>query len=712
MTATRAPVRRMTTSRPVARVSWLPGTASIVFSSDVGYAADDPLAQVGVLSAAGDTVWSSDRGRWRVWDLAPAPDDQLVAVIESTERDDLRRSRAHVLRVGTNEVVWSQDEQAFPYGSGGRFFIQRVLFTPDGRWLLGCGPLVHKETGEPLSKPWRLDLRTRKFDELLPDDRDVRDLAVSPDSRLVAIATGDGLVVVEADTGGEVRELRVEGGVSAVAFGADSLHVAAACNDGNLRLIRTDQDDGRPTIISVEPGVPVYATAFSPDGKWAAAVVDTGIGLYGVSDAGPRFQPIADVRNSSKVAFSPDLRYFAAQPTMDDTFLPGLALLDVRTGARLWHSDGGEITDFAFSEDGSRLVAGGKNADGTSGFVHVYDTGAEQRRIPLGGAVTAVVTLQQRPAARLALLAGIDPVRGPLATVLNLDSGAAVLERAHPAPVTALAFSPDGECLVTGCADRMLRLFRGFSSEAAWTFGHGAAVTVLAFSPTGEWIVTGSADRFARMIGRDTGEPRWQHAHQGAVTAVGIAPDDTWVATGSADRSTRILDAATGEERHSLQQDRAVVALALGPDGGLLATGNQDGTVRLLDTSTGTELGTVAHSFPIGAIAVSPDGTTLASGDNRGTVRLSPVADLRLGERDPLTYRAPVTQLLFSPAGDQLAILTEDPVVEVINPADRVPAYRLIHPDRVRDLAFSADGAVLVTGCDDGIVRVFSTRSS
>jgi hypothetical protein len=72
-----------------------------------------------------------------------------------------------------------------------------------------------------------------------------------------------------------------------------------------------------------------------------------------------------------------------------------------------------------------------------------------------------------------------------------------------------------------------------------------------------------------------------------------------------------------------------------------------------------------------------------------------------------LTYDAPVSALAFSPVDPLLAVVTDNDLVRVIDPSTGAEAYRLIHPAAVHAIAFTGDGALIVTACDDKVARVF-----
>jgi len=52
-------------------------------------------------------------------------------------------------------------------------------------------------------------------------------------------------------------------------------------------------------------------------------------------------------------------------------------------------------------------------------------------------------------------------------------------------------------------------------------------------------------------------------------------------------------------------------------------------------------------------------------------------------------------------------VVTENDLVRVIDPRTGAEAYRLIHPAAVHAIAFTGDGTLIVTACDDKVARVF-----
>src|SRR5207249_3714391 len=70
----------------------------------------------------------------------------------------------------------------------------------------------------------------------------------------------------------------------------------------------------------------------------------------------------------------------------------------------------------------------------------------------------------------------------------------------HSAGIYSVAFSPDGQRIVTGCGDQTAKVWDAASGRELLTLtGHSAQILTAAFSPDGERIVTGSGDQTAKV---------------------------------------------------------------------------------------------------------------------------------------------------------------------------------------------------------------------
>src|SRR5512143_3794015 len=111
--------------------------------------------------------------------------------------------------------------------------------------------------------------------------------------------------------------------------------------------------------------------------------------------------------------------------------------------------------------------------------------------------------------------------------------------------------------------------------------GHARATTSVAFSSDGEVVLTGSNDGTARLWRVANGrEIRVFKGHTDIVTGVAIRTSDTGclILTGSLDGTARLWDSLTGEELQLFRNHEAVLSVALSPDLRFVLTGDKYGS--------------------------------------------------------------------------------------------------------------------------------------
>jgi WD40 repeat protein len=675
-------------------VSWVPGSQWIAAGGiGDGSATSESLA---VIDAASGAIRWSLPNDMMVSDVKVSPDGHWLAVAEYSANpapppDTLYRARVLSTDQGTERCPAITDHQA-----------DMVAFSPDSTCVAATILAYDDQDPQPV---WVFDAATGAVRWTQPG-YNIMSLAFSPDSRWVAAADANSVALVfDAATGTQRPQPGniAVGGVWAVAFSPDGQSVAAGGGDNALHLFAADTGkQAWSTTVDPQNG-PVGSVAFSADGQWIAALTPGTAGVFG-ADGSTRFAQPTQFSGST-VTFSPTLRHIA---------ISSLIVMDAAKGTVYWQATVGQTTSPAgYSDDGRWIAVGFSDPTGAhAGLVNVYDMAVEQARREYSGPVTWVTT--NTAGMRLAAAASAGQTSAgqteQTATIFQADTGDLLLERVHPGVVTSIAFSPDSQFFATGSTDANARLYQTISGVPVWKIAHGGPVNAVTVSSDNGWVATASSDRFARVLSHDTGQLRCQYQHGGAVTAVVFSPDTQLLATGSADRSTRILSAVTGDQLHQFVHDGRVRAVTFSPSGALLATGNEDGTVLVIDTATGQQTGQIVHTSAVTAVAISPDGQLIATGGEDRAVRLSGLGGGAPGPARVLTYDAPVTALAFSPVDPLLAVVTENDLVRVIDPGTGAEAYRLIHPAAVHAIAFTGDGALIVTACDDKVARVFPAR--
>jgi len=160
---------------------------------------------------------------------------------------------------------------------------------------------------------------------------------------------------------------------------------------------------------------------------------------------------------------------------------------------------------------------------------------------------------------------------------------------AHDSSILALAFSPDGQVLVSGSKSSNIKVWGsgGNSKKPLYVIedAHLSEVLSLAVSPDGQTLVSGGADRTIKLWDLATGtkkQPHILYGHAGRVWCVAISRDGTKITSASADYTVKVWDLATGKLLQTLTGHLGEVrAVAFSPDGSLIASGGDDLEIKL-----------------------------------------------------------------------------------------------------------------------------------
>jgi WD40 repeat protein/serine/threonine protein kinase len=282
--------------------------------------------------------------------------------------------------------------------------------------------------------------------------------------------------------------------------------------------------------------------------------------------------------------------------------------------------------------------------------------------------------------------------------------------RGHLDGVTSVAFSPDGQRIVTGSWDKTAKVWEVASGRELFTLKGNDAIWSVAFSRDGQRIVTGSRDATAKVWQAASGrELLTLRGHSDAIWSVAFSPDGRRIATASMDKTARVWEAASGRELLTLKEHGGQVdSVAFSPDGGRIATASEDKTAKVWDAANGHELLTLrGHSAQIWSVAFSPDGQRIVTGSKDATAKVWDAASgtnlLTLKGHNNLVFSG-----AFSPSGQRIVTASVDQTAKVWDAANGNELFTLKgHSGQVNSVAFSPDGQWIVTGSQDATAKVW-----
>ncbi len=280
--------------------------------------------------------------------------------------------------------------------------------------------------------------------------------------------------------------------------------------------------------------------------------------------------------------------------------------------------------------------------------------------------------------------------------------------------ICAVRFSRDGQRLLTASADGAASIWLPDMSAPAVSFHDSlGSFSSAAFSPNRDWVVTGSRDGRVQRWDASSGQVQWAIAHhRDKASSVEFSPDGDVVAVASWDKTGSILDARSGKLVHTLEGHRgSIYSVAFSPDSKRLVTTSWDKTARIWEVASGQVLSLLEGAEnPLTAAVWSADGSTIATADMNGNVQLWNPASGRMTEAVQLGGSAVASIALSADGRRLIAAQTSRRVTAwTLEPSDGL--QRLNHPDFVSDIAFSRDGAMTATGCEDRVVRLWDTAT-
>jgi WD40 repeat protein/beta-lactamase regulating signal transducer with metallopeptidase domain len=397
---------------------------------------------------------------------------------------------------------------------------------------------------------------------------------------------------------------------------------------------------------------------------------------------------------------------------------PGDEALSLRTNPLVLTGGENEIAALAITRDG-RFLASGTGYNNRPGEVRVW-TVPDHKEVLVYATAAGVASVAFSPDGKYIASSGYDS----LAVIREFPSGKVVA--VLPLDGTGrLAFSPDGNMLVTATESKTIKLWNAKTgAEIARLDGELLRWYCVGFSTDGKLVAAGGGE-FNQENG-PTGVTIWDtttlkqvgkiQGHKGGpVVGLTFSPDGKTLVTGGEDAAARLWQIDGFKPLGMLEgHESRVKSMAFTRDGKTLVTSSFDGTVRLWNVDKQMPITRLdGHVAPVRAVVLTPDDKTIFSG---GAHRILKAWDLAT-HRETASYQpAPeppgeesiILATAYSPDGKTLATVHENGAVRLRNAANGDLIQTLQgHEDAATCLVFTKDNKTLITGSSDRTVKLW-----
>jgi type 1 glutamine amidotransferase len=304
-----------------------------------------------------------------------------------------------------------------------------------------------------------------------------------------------------------------------------------------------------------------------------------------------------------------------------------------------------------------------------------------------------------------AVPAGIHPTFPPPRDHRRPDLA---IEKAHPGPVTLVAYTGDGRMLASAGRDRAVRLWHArpgdlTAGKLAQTLdGHDAPAVAMAAQGQPALMVVLGADGTVHRWEPATGKLVDQRSLGGKLLGAAIRPGATWQAAVVTASGLTLVDHQSGKTLRSFAADKPGL-LAFAADGKLLAAA-EGKRVQWWDAEAGTLVRAVDAPAPVRALLVV--GSSVAAGHADGSVSLWPLAAEGAIQRIQTAVR-PIAALGAGSKGDLLGVAGRG-AVEIWDVATLQKLCTLASAGTTAAIAFNPNGQKLVTAGSDRAVRYWT----
>ncbi len=516
-------------------------------------------------------------------------------------------------------------------------------------------------------------------------------MSLSPDGAHVFAATGKTARMVAVANGTQVREYSTGEPISCIAGTNGGAWIASGAGK-SLHLWQ--MKDGlqvmhQPTHVGGVTGV-----AFHPNGTQLATVGKDGwLRLFAI--------PVVPARVATHPAAVP-----ASILTEDgsrlvtasaDRTIRFFKLDNLKSPERQWNGQPALINALANGSENKTLITG--SDDGLIRLLKIEKGEIASQIGAHDGSITSILRTGDRLISS-SIDGSVKAWSIPEASQRQLFS--------HTGAVTCLALLADGERLLTGGEDKLVRLCSPQTGQVERTWA-GPTLTIhcVTSNRKGDRVLAGSADKSIYIW--ELSSPKLVKKIENlpaAVHAVTVTADDKQVLAGLSDGSLRLIDLDLGKELRGMEGHKGTLTcVALLPKGDQVLTGGLDGKILLRSLAGGAPLQTWIHGAAVQSLVLNRDGTRVAVGGGK-LVKIYLVSEGKV-ERT-LNLPTEVTSLDWNAEQNRLLIGCADHRVRVFDATGQLEEF-FVHDAAVNGVRFSADSKRVFTACADKNARSWTT---
>ena len=283
--------------------------------------------------------------------------------------------------------------------------------------------------------------------------------------------------------------------------------------------------------------------------------------------------------------------------------------------------------------------------------------------------------------------------------------------------VLNLTYSAGGLHLLAISEEKQVYLWRIEDGQVLQTMrleGRGK-LNVVAYSPVRQ-VIAGASDEemMIRVWDAKTGRLRYSlRGHTTPIKKLTFSPNgQVLLSAGGEDGTLRYWQVENGQLLRISKHDSSVLNVAYRPDGQILATKNGDWNyISLWDVQTDKRIKQLGTANSSRDLAWRQDGKLIASNDNKSLCiwRTNQAKRFKMFKGHSQT----ITQIVWSPNGEQIATGSEDKSIRVWSLNE--PVLRHVctgHDKAITALAYSPNGQTLASASEDNTVRIWQLATA